>query len=198
MKYLFIYLYIIVSFTDCKAQKKNNMKTFDIESFNKHKDHLNNYSFKNNNGDLIQQDRWQFGFEEIVTKKENLISTYYKFYENGQLKLQGDFYPNDFEKGIWKEYDEQGNLIEETDYDAPYKFTWEDILKLIEKRGIDMTHENFEIGRNIVDNRPVWGIIYGKEESDKLGIIGIYGDTGEIFQESEKDGSEGGSYDDED
>jgi len=100
-------------------------------------------------------------------------------------------------KGVWKEYDEQGNLIKETDYDAPYKFAWEDILVLIKERGIDMKHEQFEVGRNIVDNRPIWGVIYGKKDSDKLGVIGIYGDTGEVFQESEKDYPAGGEYNDE-
>ncbi|WP_165605766.1 hypothetical protein [Flavivirga aquatica] len=57
------------------------------------------------------------------------------------MKLTGEFFPNDFEKGIWKEYDEEGNLIKETDYDAPYKYTWEDILSFIKKRGIIIIYE---------------------------------------------------------
>lgn len=181
----FILGFLIIILNTCSAQKETTMKTFDIENFNKNKDHLNRYTFITEDSISVKQNRWQFGFEEIITKKGALISTYKKYYNSGKLKLKGDFFPNDFEKGTWKEYDEQGKLIKETNYDAPYKFTWEDILIFIKERKIDINCNNFEVGRNIVKERPVWSITYNKKGTDLLSIIGIYGDTGEVFQESE-------------
>lgn len=183
----FILGFLLITLNACTAQKDTKMKTFDIENFNKNKNHLNHHSFIKNDSTSVKQSRWQFGFEEIITKKDNLISTYYKYYESGKLKIEGDFFPNDFEKGIWKEYDEQGKILKETNYDALYKFTWEDILEFITKRKIDINGNNFEVGRNIVEGRPVWGITYNKKETDMLSMIGIYGDNGELFQESEID-----------
>jgi len=181
---LFVLIITLGLLTSCKAQNKNDMKTFNIEIFEKNKDHLNHYTFSKEDGTIVEQNRWQFGYEEVITKKDSSIKTYYKYYENGNLKLIGDFFPNDFEKGIWKEYDEQGNLIKETDYDTPYKFTWEDILAFIKEKEIDMNGDHFEVGRNVVENKPVWSIFHNIENSDLINVIGIDGNTGEVFQEN--------------
>ena len=191
MKQTIIYSIVLLLFCACKAQNNQQqttqMKTFDIATFNKNKNHLNEYFFITKNGTTIKQNQWQYGYEEVIKPKGTYIFTYNKYYNTGKLKLTGDFYPYDFEKGIWKEYDEQGNLIKETDYDAPYKFTWEDILAFIKKRGIDMDNEYLEIGRNIVNGKPVWSIIWEKEDKSSLRIVGIDGITGKIFQENDRD-----------
>ena len=73
-----------------------------------------------------------------------------------------------FQKGTWYEFDEQGNLIKETNYDEPYKFTFEDVLQFCEKENIKVdkgpilqsTGYHTLIMRYIDDdsNKPCWQI----------------------------------------
>lgn len=195
MRY-YLYILVILTITSCKSQttnqiKKDTMKIFDIETFNKNKKANSGYDgYYLKDSTYIRQFGNEYsGYVEYETPpKPQVFQIYREFYPNGKLKRIGKNFPNDFEKGVWKEYDEQGNLIKETDYDKPYKFTWEDILKYIKQRKFDMDAYGFEVGRNVVDGKPVWSIIYNKSEEDmKLGVIGLDGITGEIFQESEID-----------
>ena len=190
----FILGFLIIILNTCSAQKETTMKTFDIENFNKNKDHLNRYTFITEDSISVKQNRWQFGFEEIITKKGALISTYKKYYNSGKLKLKGDFFPNDFEKGTWKEYDEQGKLIKETNYDAPYKFTWEDILELLSKYKINLSDPELEIGRGNSTKGTSWYIVWDKLDKSGLNVMNIDGVTGEITRKSELEYPRGGEY----
>ncbi|WP_010522544.1 hypothetical protein [Aquimarina agarivorans] len=111
------------------------MKIFDIENFNK-KIIGREYEFIDKDSSIVIQKERQLEYKEIVQPRNSFFQTINKYYKSGLLKATYQFYPNQFLKGVRKEYDEQGNLIKEMDYDAPYKFTWEDILKLIEKISI--------------------------------------------------------------
>ncbi|MCF6350837.1 MAG: hypothetical protein L3J23_07395 [Flavobacteriaceae bacterium] len=189
--YLLHSLLIIIVMASCKAQnnntKQDTMKTFDIETFEKNKNRLNDYTFITQDSTTIAQDEWQFGYEETIKPKNSYFQTFNKYYRNGKLKLTGDFFPNDFEKGTWKEYNQQGALIKETDYDKPFKFTFKDILKFIKKRNIDMNGDYFEITRGIgTDNHPYWGIVYEIESKLKLQTIEIDGVLGKIVGEGKE------------
>ncbi len=191
MKTTLKYILIFMLFTNCKAQNKTKsvtkMKTFDIETFEKNKNSLNEYIFTVKDSTIIEQGQWHSGYEETIKYKESYIQTYNKYYNNGKLKLTGNFYPENFNKGIWKEYDENGNLIKETDYDAPYKFTWEDIIAFIKKRKIKMDNEYLRITRDVVESTPFWGITYEKEDKTGLIHIGLNAYNGNIVQDEEFD-----------
>lgn len=61
-----------------------------------------------------------------------------KFYPSGMLKQISYFYQSNLKIGIWKYYDEQGNLLKEVDEDKKFeksKIKINDILKLLEKEG---------------------------------------------------------------
>jgi len=198
-----IFIGLLILTTSCSAQKnktkQNKMKTFDIETFEKNKNHLNEYIFVTKDSTVIEQGEWQFGYEETIKPKNSYIFTYNKYYKNGEIKMTGDFFQNDFEKGVWKEYNEQGNLIKETDYDAPYKFTFEDILKFIKKRKIDMNTSQFQINRGFdfgnfdesKKDKPFWAITY-EDGSDTMKVIILDGITGEIVKGFNEDYPEGG------
>ena len=53
------------------------------------------------------------------------------YWRNGNIHLKGLQW--NFRKGIWYEFDMDGNLVGQTDYDAPYAFTWEDVLEFCYK-----------------------------------------------------------------
>lgn len=44
--------------------------------------------------------------------------SYSVWYKNGQKKMEGNI-NNDKKVGLWREWDEKGNLIEEIDYGTP-------------------------------------------------------------------------------
>ncbi len=188
--YLLYSLLIITLITSCKAQnnnlKQDTMKTFDIETFEKNKIG-NEYNTILKDSTVVKQRKMQFDYYEIIKPKNSYFQTRNRYYSNGKLKSTVQDFPNDFLAGVMKEYDQQGNLIKETDYDKPYKFTFKDVLKVIKKRGIDMNGYYFELGRNVVDGKPVWSIIWEKEDKSSLQIIGINGITGKVFLENDKD-----------
>ncbi len=188
MKSISTYFFLLMFVTGCiaqnPAQKTTKVKTFDIETFEKNKNHLNEYFFISKDSSIIEQRKRQFGYYEIIKPKDSYFQTRNSYFENGNLKSTVQDFPNDFLAGIMKEYDEQGHLIKETDYDAPYTFTWEDILKLIKDRKLDMDAYGFRITRGSSEKGTSWSITYNKSEKDMLlGIILIDGITGKIIKE---------------
>ena len=99
---------------------------------------------------------------------------------------------NPFQKGIWYEFDEQGNLIKEMDYDKPFKFTFEDIVKFCERENIPLTKGpimqstgfHTTIRRSVENNKAIWQIEWLKKP-DIIEKILIDGVTGEVI--SKKD-----------
>ena len=59
------------------------------------------------------------GYLKTKRRKESLFGEYRYYFLNGHLKVSGEYYFQDFHCGIWKEYDEKGNLLKETDMDKP-------------------------------------------------------------------------------
>ncbi|MFC5045096.1 hypothetical protein [Aquimarina hainanensis] len=179
------------------------MKTFDIEAYNKKKKNPGYDGYYLKDSTYIRQfdaggDGIYTNYIEVITHPNNFFQEYRVFHHNGKIKIDGLKFFNDFEKGIWKEYDEQGNLVKETDYDAPYKFTWENVLELIKERKIDMSHEQFRVIRGSSEKGTSWAIVYDKPKThDKLGVINIDGITGKITREAEIDYPADGDYDDE-
>ncbi len=185
--YFFLLMFVTGCIAQNPAQKTTKVKTFDIETFEKNKNHLNEYFFISKDSSIIEQRKRQFGYYEIIKPKDSYFQTRNSYFENGNLKSTVQDFPNDFLAGIMKEYNEQGHLIKETDYDAPYTFTWENILKLIKDRKLDMDAYGFEIFRGSSEKGTTWSITYNKSEKDMLlGIILIDGITGKIIKEFDR------------
>lgn len=191
MKTTLKYILIFMLFTNCKAQNNNKnttkMKTFDIETFEKNKNDINEYSFFIKDSVNIFQKKRHSEYKEVIKNKGSYFEIINRYYFSGKIKSTSLFFPNQFLKGIMKEYDEQGNLVKEINYDAPYKFTWEDILFFIKKRKINMDNEHLRITRDVVEGKPFWGITYEKEEKTGLIHIGLDANNGEIVQDEEFD-----------
>jgi YD repeat-containing protein len=131
------------------------------------------------------------------------------YYANGNIKEKGLAYVQGFQKGIWYEFDESGKLIRETDYDKPFKFTFEDIVKFCEKNNIKLakgynktTFDNnkewyeslllADIRRSIFEGMCKWEIIYAKEEpKSQYGhvreTITLDGETGKAISIEQQD-----------
>lgn len=208
MKTIPIITIILVLFS-CNAQEKNKQEKttqkhtemtteiFDLETFNKNK--VNDvYSFKRN-GIEIQQIQTGKGDDLIYTEYETpnapeLFFIYKEFYYNGSLKEKGKrFKQGKFQKGIWQEYDKKANLIKETNYDTPYNFNFEQLVKLLNDKEykIDLLDKNTLIGRGIggsdwkgkIDTNPTWYIVW-KNKPMRRETLKIDGITGDILERS--------------
>lgn len=73
-------------------------------------------------------------------RQQTIIILYFYIYnkKSSLLQLKGQTFYN-FPIGVWKEYDENGKLIKETNWDKNYPFKVEDLCKLIkEEYGVDL------------------------------------------------------------
>lgn len=133
----------------------------------------------------------------LETPTDSYFSIYKEFYNNKSIKQKGlQFNLNtgsSFLKGSWYEFDESGKLIKETDYDKPFKFTFEDILKLCEKENITVdkgpilqsTGWHTTISRGLENNHPYWSIEWLKKP-DILEKITLDGITGKVVSRTER------------
>lgn len=208
MKTISIIIVIFVLFS-CNAQEKKQQKTttqkhtemttekFDILIFNKNQVN-DTYNFKRN-GHKIEQIQTGEGQNLIYTEYEipnapELFYTYKEFYNNGILKEKGKrFKQGKFQKGIWKEYNKNGELIEEINYDNPYDFSFEKLVKLLNDKEfkIDLLDKNTSVGRGIggndwkgkIDSNYTWYISW-KNKSMRRETLKVDGITGEILERS--------------
>ncbi|GGX30769.1 hypothetical protein [Aquimarina muelleri] len=183
-----IAILLILSVINCKSQdfpKKEPMAVFDIETFEKHKID-NEYNFILKDSTTVRQLEWEYEYEEIRKKKTSYFEIYKSFYKSGELKMLVERLPNRFVKYI-KEYDEQGNLIKETDYDKGFDYTWEDLLKLLKKREVDIKDTD---NTTIRKDEGEWWVYYVK--GLYIYNIRIDGKTGKILLD-DKDLFEEGS-----
>lgn len=177
------------SITEKKIVKKKDtsMEHFDIENFNKHvvDDERN---FTDNKGNVIRQFKTNDGFQEEVTAPDNYFVTSKSFYEKGSIKEKGNiFHGNGFVKGLWINYDENGNIIKQTDYDAPFKFSWDDVLQFMKKKNINPM-DNFTYVNRTISSLPAWHLSWDTKEvapdgKKILKNVTIDGITGKISKE---------------
>lgn len=110
------------------------MRKFDLKAFNKHKKDsviYCRYIKINNNGDTVEtylvanKDSYQ---ETITYLNTPIIKRYmYDKYTLNMTKEVTSFY--DCIIGLRKEYNEEGVLIKEINYDSPYAFSWQDLVQ---------------------------------------------------------------------
>jgi len=139
--------YCINTLAESKSQD-----SFDVEKYKQRTTNfqLGEYSDTLLDGTIIR--RIFFLSNEIFVEREkppmpNLFHVFRSFYPNGKLKDKGLYYPDDFAKGVWREYDEQGNLINEENHDKDYNFSFEEVLKVVERKHLNITNVRSHIGR---------------------------------------------------
>ena len=112
-----------------------------------------------------------------------------KYYpSNGYIMWKGINYVNGFAKGLWYDFDEKGHLIKTTDYDAPYTFSFEDILAYCRAHHIEVTkgyHRGGFQNRITRFNNDKYGyywIIRHLIAPDKIEAIYLDGKTGKEIE----------------
>lgn len=210
------FLLLLFCLQSCKSQTtqnnklENNIKkdsimypivTKDFETFDNYR--YENRKDKNTSvlreflqdGTYIELD----GLGDIKQSWETPKDSYFKiskyYYKNKNIKNKGlGFNSGGFPKGIWYEFDEQGNLIKEIDYDKYYKFTFEDILKFCEREKIKVDkgpilqstgfHTDILREYSSISNQATWTIEWLKE-TDTIQTIKIDGTTGQVLSRTD-------------
>lgn len=194
MKLLSTVLILSMCFS-CKGQDKNQKNTFqntntmttekfNITTFEKNKVD-GEYNFVLDDGTKVRQLSTKLDYGEFITPPPpELFITSKQYYKTGELQTVIISLPRSFAK-LKKVYTKNGELIEETNFDTPYKFSFEQLLILIEKEEdtIDLFDKNTSITRGVLEEGPIWEITYKKTPMRREDIK-IDGITGEILERS--------------
>ena len=134
-------------------------------------------------------------FLELGKDKDEFIHRFYPsnsyFYSsktfypsNGYIMRKGINYVRGFAKGCWYEFDEKGILVKTTDYDAPFTFSFEDILAYCKAYHIEVTKGYQRIGfhnrilRFVNDDGSCYWVIKHLKRYDLIEAIYLDGKTG--------------------
>ncbi len=118
---------------------------------------------------------------------DSFLVIYKEFYRTGVLKRKGELFSR-FQKGIWRNYDEAGNLTKETNYETGYAFTLDDLLKLAETKQIKLDDKRNSIRRadtTTDENKsPVWRLEWAEPNLPQTNVLEIDGTDGKIIKQS--------------
>ncbi len=186
MKYLKIIIILIAISCNGQLKNRNNMEmeiSDKIEYFKSSEllskgkktpiDNNGNFDYSNveyNNTTVVytfgQKDKY---YISLTYKKNSFYATKKTYHGNTMIKEKGIFFNgNENTKlGVWYEFDSKGKVINKTNYDEGYNFSFEDILNYCKKNKI-----NIELG----DARKFEGgfhsqILKGKRDGVKVWII---------------------------
>ena len=191
MKHLILILLTALYCTCCNAQKDKEtttMKTierFDVQYYKNKIKEVNGKDGDNSFAIYVDRDSTQVkvyfdkDYDALVTIPP---FTYYKevriFHKNGVLMESGKrFFCSSIDIGIWREYDNQGNLIKETDEDKKFeklRLKPINILRWLE-------HEGY------IDRKTGKGQEKFVKQGDEPGISISFGKIGAPSAEFEKD-----------
>lgn len=191
-----VFIFIILSFTSCIAQKNLKMEqeiiipeitkefeTFDIKEFNTKK--LNEEVRKKEDDKLIILLDYSNGYSKSVYYDKSAFSVVNNYYLNGNIEIKGVRFNNGSEYGTWYHYDEKGNLTEEENIDEGYDFGWLDVIKYCHKKDIQLEKGypkrggiKTEIYKNEEEGKKVWTISYYKPKTDEYIEVTLDGKTG--------------------
>jgi len=168
---------LLLSFTSfsCNGQKKtenieyqhkknikmDTVKKFDFERFYLYREKYKREGFiQINETTKIQQFETKEGFAEYVMTIGSLFYEYNSYYTSGALYQTCLMYKDDrFIKGVLKTYNESGKLIKEEDYDAPFTFTFEDILEYLKDNEMDIHSDRVTVSRYTGNNQDSYWIV---------------------------------------
>ncbi|SHM01007.1 hypothetical protein [Chryseobacterium contaminans] len=196
----YFFLLILTINTSCNAQTSNLMNKenelyheIDLKRITETNEFVKRGFLSNNN--YVELFFNKTGNIVLESSQNSFFSVYKEYYPNKLIKIKGlQLNINSrysFKKGFWYEFDEKGNLIKETDYDIPFKFTFEDILKFCKNKRIKIdkgpilqsTGWHNKIFRDLENGHPVWEIEHLKK-SDLVEIIKLDGITGKVLSTS--------------
>jgi len=188
-----IFCVLILYAFQCHAQKKEkyypkhyNMKTFNINKFEKDKV-SGECNFTLNDGSRVRQTKYihrEEYIEEIKAPIEPFTTIKVFFMNSGKLKSIGERFYN-FPVGVWYYYNEDGKLMKEKNWDAPYKFTIGDLAKKMMSMKIDIM--KYQAGIDVFrtdDPKPTYIVHFPAEKPYQIYNLVISGISGADIEQT--------------
>lgn len=162
------------------------MALFDIQTFNQHE--VNDTATYNlNDGSTVTMVKLVDTYFEQTRFPNSTFSTKLQFFQsNLSLKGGGSFFYNN-PTGVINEYDEQGNLVSQTNYDTPYGFSIQNVIDLVNSNyQVDLTVPivNQSVVRYVDDTShlPLYAIVIPLGDQLFRYIL-INGNTGDVISD---------------
>jgi len=123
------------------AYKEKKMKKFDLKDFNKYKNE-NLRTLKIDSITTVELFEYEHIYMEKETKLRSPFETRYEYYKNTlSLKTESQVFYSML-TGIFKEYDEKGNVIKEINYDQVCNTSINELIELVKNyAGIDLSQK---------------------------------------------------------
>ena len=199
-KYLFYLLLFALTITSCKGQSiisqtPNKLKQDKLKEllFNEKFENSTIYSnrFKLPDGNDMRKIEDMNYYIFIITHPDSPYGAEYIYFKNPiQLKSEcNKFYSASI--GILKEYDIQGNLIKEINFDAGFGFSLQNVIdKMQADYKIDLLHPPKGLYRDLERNLaksnapPTYKVVFDDNKIDNRRIIVLNGNTGELISDN--------------
>lgn len=159
-----------------------SMKKFDVERFEKNKtDYFYRYQEKEY---IISQFKTAKSYVEKIENTNNPYTEYTSYYlDTHTVKVRGSrFY--DSLTGVGRVYGKQGEILEEVNYDLPYKFSFEELAEKMKREyNLDIMVKNphiLMVSRS-TDPYPYYQINLVNTE---IRTIIVHGETGDTISET--------------
>ncbi|NDV65074.1 hypothetical protein [Bacteroides sp. 224] len=192
MKYIFILLLLLSTACQHRYAYRNettyimdtiivSKEKFDTAFFFANADELLDYRNTLEDGTLIKMTAGREEFVEWISPSDSYYANVKIFYRpSGVIKEEGKaFVKGGWCSGIWKFYHTNGRLVKTIDYDGPFKFTIDDVLKYCKKNGWEIgkghfAHSDVDIRREVFEGKGTWALWVPRVEHE----IYLDGDTG--------------------
>ena len=180
---------------------KNMKRYFDIKTFNENQDRAGYYEFKTYDMSIEQRKRYDsnkqlIGYIEYCEDLHTPYSYYYEYDTKGNLRHMIVSFSR-FHIGKGYRYDSLGQITEEKDYSAPYKFKLSDLIEKMKKEyGCDILNRErtYRVSRSKGKRnlkRPWYSVYYLDANDDMCGdeylIDGTTGETLYVIKNKQMD-----------
>ena len=170
---------------------KNMKRYFDIKTFNENQDRSGNYRYTTYDMSIRQyslydSNRLLEGYVEDCRELHTPYSYYYRYDTRGRLRQMSVSFSG-IHIGKAYSYDSLGQITEEKDYGAPYKFKLSDLIEKMKKEyGCDLLNKEraYSVSRSKGERnlkRPWYSVYYLDANNDMYGdeylIDGTTGET---------------------
>ncbi|UPZ13855.1 hypothetical protein [Flavobacterium humidisoli] len=171
-----------------KKLVNKEFEKFDINRFNKHKYESGDYIYVLNDGTQINEyGNEESGYFSEQKPRKSLFVISKGYYINSGIRAKGVKFGNvGCVLGIWYEFDENGRLVKETDFDKPFKITIYDIIEFLKNSDVDLYANTTSVNRFYDEKtkKGTWTLHYlGKFNDDSGKLIVKIDDESRKVQE---------------
>ncbi|MET4083705.1 hypothetical protein ABIB40_003677 [Pedobacter sp. UYP30] len=186
-------------------ENANSMRYFDIDSYEKKMiknqfydgreladgSYLQEYFIPKDNVDTDPFNRNSVKFYVEKIEKTDGFVEMFVYYSSGRLKEYNLFFPIELQTGVWKEFDQHGNLTKSIDKDKDYEYTLQNVIDFGKMKNIDF-HKEGDLDRGYDEEfkKNVWNVSWivdvpSQESTQEVYILD--GNTGVVLKHKTQD-----------